>query len=358
MKKYIILFLFLIAVLKTNAQVVLTMKDVPPLGTNIIFANITDTLITNNFRFGKTGTNNIWDFSKLGLNYIDTAKFLNPKSSIYYNRFEDCKYAIPETNGLKSVEFFKYDSSGIYSYGFSGFYEPYAPYQARKYKHPTPILKFPTSFQRVYSDSNYQKSEHYSLSEGDSNYNETYFYFSREIVATGKIKLPFGEFESILLKLTGESIDTTWSKNILTGGKWTPEVIAYPSKATFYEWYCNHSTYFVARILGHYEYPISVDNQDMILVQMNNYANLKSLSSENVNNLNISIYPNPANNKLYIESNNVQQANYSITNMFGQQIAEGKLITEIDITSLINGVYFLKITTASNATKTVKFIKH
>jgi hypothetical protein len=64
-KLYFIIFYVLFLKINASSQVVLTQKDVPPLGTKIIYTKIQDSVPLNNFIFDKTGTNNFWDFSKL-----------------------------------------------------------------------------------------------------------------------------------------------------------------------------------------------------------------------------------------------------------------------------------------------------
>lgn len=59
----------------------------------------------------------------------------------------------------------------------------------------------------------------------------------------------------------------------------------------------------------------------------------------------ISIYPNPASNSIYIESL-VGDEQYSILDMLGRTLSQGKLggiSAEIDISHLNNGIYFLRI---------------
>lgn len=72
------------------------------------------------------------------------------------------------------------------------------------------------------------------------------------------------------------------------------------------------------------------------------------------------VYPNPANDKLYIVSsaNSGENARYSITDMYGRLIQENKvsLSESIDISSLSNGIYFIRIADSTQVS-TIKFIK-
>ena len=62
------------------------------------------------------------------------------------------------------------------------------------------------------------------------------------------------------------------------------------------------------------------------------------------------IYPNPVNGKLYIESE--KEINIEISNSFGQIIFQEKISSqknEIDVSRLVRGIYFVKIITGENS---------
>jgi hypothetical protein len=85
--------------------------------------------------------------------------------------------------------------------------------------------------------------------------------------------------------------------------------------------------------------------------------NFKYTSISQINSNSLNIYPNPASEKLFIENNFEQNNCYTITNLLGQEIDEGLLKSEIDISHLLNGVYVLKIVSTNNQTQVLKFIK-
>ncbi len=78
----------------------------------------------------------------------------------------------------------------------------------------------------------------------------------------------------------------------------------------------------------------------------------------------VSIYPNPAQNEVFIElpnANNTGYTSYTITDIMGKQIATGtiaknSLLQKVDVANLNKGYYFIVLNTA-NETKTFKFIK-
>lgn len=70
------------------------------------------------------------------------------------------------------------------------------------------------------------------------------------------------------------------------------------------------------------------------------------LSTNEFNLLNISIYPNPVKDKIYIELQ--VQADFTLTNIFGQEVLRGELVSgnnELATKSLANGLYILNLET-------------
>jgi hypothetical protein len=338
--------------INASAQVVLTQKDSIKIGTEVINATITDTTSLNNFEFKKSGIDNFWDFSTLPLNYNDTIKFKNIDNTPYSVNFSDADFAFNDSKkSSNSIQYFKSDSIGFYMLGLAGNLWPCPIYQPLRYKKQVLIMPYQITYPYSWLDTFKSRTDNYlKFASGDTMFCEQNICARNEIIATGRIKLAFGVFESFLVRHDYSFFDTTWTKK--PNGSWESEINVVPSKAVFYDWYCNKSTFQVARIRSQI-----IDKIDYINVQMNNYANLKSLTVEDVSNLKTKIYPNPATEKLYIENNLAKNSNYSITNLLGQEIDKGLLKSEIDISHLLNGVYVLKIVDTNNQNEIFKFVK-
>jgi len=346
-----ILFLFLFTILKSYAQVVLTIKDVPPFGTNIIFANVKDTESLNNFKFNKTGINNFWDFSVLSLNYNDTIKLLSPSQTPYNLNFYDADLAFGKDNGLEDIYFQKADSTGYYEVGYSSHLRPCPFYQALRYNKPYLVFPFPAKYPYLKLDTTYIRTKNYLNNTNDSAYCEEYIFSTKEIVATGTIKFPFGLFESFLLKTIFTYWDTTWIKG--KDGKWNSEINSLPGRSVVYDWYCNKSTFYVARIS-----PTGFDNIDFLFIQMNNFANLKSVSVNDFEQTKINIYPNPASSTLFVENLNLKNNSYIITDISGREIKKDNLSDEINIEVLQLGMYIISLYNQNELIGRKKFVKH
>ncbi|HXD92047.1 MAG TPA: M4 family metallopeptidase, partial [Bacteroidia bacterium] len=86
------------------------------------------------------------------------------------------------------------------------------------------------------------------------------------------------------------------------------------------------------------------------------------IATNNAQSSSISIYPNPAHNSIFV-STTENTSSISVTDIIGQTVvAEQKVngaqqVQTIDIANLANGVYFMKVNSADNQTKIIRFIK-
>jgi hypothetical protein len=83
---------------------------------------------------------------------------------------------------------------------------------------------------------------------------------------------------------------------------------------------------------------------------------IEELESEELDSFRV--YPNPAINIFYIKSANNQTETYSVVNVNGQLLLKGKVstLTEVNITSLKSGLYFLNLYSANNKVKSHKVV--
>jgi len=92
------------------------------------------------------------------------------------------------------------------------------------------------------------------------------------------------------------------------------------------------------------------------------YVQSQSNVNELINSDVISLYPNPAKDKLElnVSQNSFQNADGIITDINGREISRtaiNKTKTEIDISILTKGIYFMKYVSENGFVKTTKFIK-
>ncbi|MEO8759738.1 MAG: T9SS type A sorting domain-containing protein [Bacteroidia bacterium] len=68
-----------------------------------------------------------------------------------------------------------------------------------------------------------------------------------------------------------------------------------------------------------------------------------------------SIYPNPANDKVYIDGKNITEI--KLVNVLGNEVLHTKE-KEIEVSSLTNGIYFIEITTTKNTYTQKVIVRH
>jgi len=77
----------------------------------------------------------------------------------------------------------------------------------------------------------------------------------------------------------------------------------------------------------------------------------------NQSNDNVSVYPNPAENNLYIGLN-TDFSKVVIYNVLGAQVKEyGNTLHIVNVSDLKTGVYFIRMTDTNGKTVTSRFIK-
>ncbi|MEI6508163.1 MAG: T9SS type A sorting domain-containing protein [Bacteroidota bacterium] len=185
---------------------------------------------------------------------------------------------------------------------------------------------------------------YYTRATADVGFNSTVFHNSRMFIS---------QFDSSLnlkwTKMIGELSDTDMDVvpyNILAiadGG-----CMAFARKKM---------RYFNDSYFPQYKVP----EYDIVVYKLNSlgsFTNVRELNSNNTQN-SVSVYPNPANDKIIIELLNSQKATVEIINVTGQIIYTQKLNNKentIPTDQLSNGIYFLKIIGENNFYSTRKII--
>lgn len=143
------------------------------------------------------------------------------------------------------------------------------------------------------------------------------------------------------------------------------ENILISSIAYSYQWHLDNQA-----IEGATEQTYTYTQNGIYFVEIGNEYECTS-KSENINitdvgitettvrSSSIVVYPNPANSKLHIKRSSQETADYTIYSSTGQIVSQGKLLSDIsiiNIESLSNGMYYLKIYMEGNTI--VKFVKN
>ena len=112
-----------------------------------------------------------------------------------------------------------------------------------------------------------------------------------------------------------------------------------------------------------YNFQVDIANQSSLSTEQNRFELVftdTTLSNQVVNENNITVYPNPTNDRLFITTaNTTKLASISIYNLLGKQVQANLNLEQnsIDMSHLSAGVYLLELTTTTGNTITKKIIK-
>lgn len=116
---------------------------------------------------------------------------------------------------------------------------------------------------------------------------------------------------------------------------------------------------FIADTLpdGMYFVELKINSTKTLTVKLIKGVNTVGLK-ENRELKNVQIYPNPTNSFLNItsENNQLQNTTIDITNYLGQSILSIPFSNQLNLSSLVSGIYYLTLSDSTNK-KTVKIIK-
>jgi endonuclease I len=168
-----------------------------------------------------------------------------------------------------------------------------------------------------------------------------------------------GANDSVLVSATITDSDGTISSAVLKWKRGTESTI-YEKQMVLSD--SKYKAYIPAQNAGQTIYFIIVakDNRDAEVSYMDGSYIVSSASSTDLslNNITITIYPNPAKNDLIIETNNDLPKKFDILTIYGQTVISSVVEnrTVISISDLPNGVYFVKLFSGEKMI-TRKFVK-
>ena len=148
------------------------------------------------------------------------------------------------------------------------------------------------------------------------------------------------------------TISSTVNCNAPTSSQWRTEPIALPAAVIG-----KSNVEFAFENISDYGNWIYLDNINITA------TNGTTGISSNMNNEAISVYPNPAHNNLFVHVTE-NASSITVTNIIGQTvIAEQKVnanqeVQTLDITSLADGIYFVRVNATDTTPKIIRFIKN
>ncbi|MDZ4756885.1 MAG: T9SS type A sorting domain-containing protein [Bacteroidota bacterium] len=348
MKRILLFTTTLLCAVSAFSQVKLNQNDFPKAWEKYILAR--DTSFSSGVSIGAGGTNQVWDYSAVfGADLYDTLKYSRASDHPKYAQFPEANL-VSVSSRNKSESFIKIDSTGVWSY-FGNPLDPSANALVLKVH----TLNMPMTYGGKVIDSFkfVQSIPVDTIPFLDSVRISVNVISYTDVDAWGQLKLPNKTYTNCLrLKTWNDQkikieIHNTFTKS------WTNAPFAPPSPNT------NPSYLFFAQGEGDKVLELSADSNNNI-----SRADYRSSSVLGINNVisatNTNIYPNPANNIIYINCDANQQIN--IYNAEGKQVLSNtklyKGINTLNIADLENGIYFYRGITNTGGAIEGRFVKN
>lgn len=279
---------------------------------------------------GSAGTNQTWDLSTLVTNTTTNVSYISISSTPYASTFSSiatvCRH-------YSTGPYFYYNgSSSAFQNVGSAFSGPPACTEIL----PTPedVLRFPFNYTNSYTDY-------------DNTTNCTVTSSTRTVTydGYGTLILPTGTFSNVIR-----------IHNIAT------HIMTAPFSVTeyydYYDWYINGTHYPLASVVN-----------STINTTSNQYSRYIGLTTTNINEINnyqltFELYPNPANDKINFNLDNITLLNqidiYDVTGKlcYSALVDVNELINNtyfVNIKNFKNGMYFSKLTMKNGSIITKKF---
>ncbi len=350
MKKIFTLISIGLSVHYLNAQVVLNKANVPAAGTIIINydANVPSTA----FVFGKTGTNNTWDFSKVTVQQgqEDTIKYVSPSSLTGSSSFPTSDLVSYE-NGDKYFTFTKVDANGIFALGLSG--DVTGTGKNYTFTFPSPILYFPFPFSSntAYKGSALVQKKVSGAEAGAGGLVDSVNiwiknYTNVKVIASGNIILPSGTLPALLVRNITTIVDSSQAKAF---GNWFfPRPPSSVTDSTF-RWLTSESTEAYAHVI--------YKNGSISDVAYHKETIPLGLSDGQQAKAQVSCFPNPAREVINFNLEEGSLSKITLVSASGKEVAVSTNTT-INLEGLETGIYIARIVLKNGQVKIATFVKN
>ena len=335
MTKKILLFIFILSIPSLLiAQITINTADLPHAGSNYGFVN-EDPGVT--IDYSTTGANHTWDFTSLGNTGtgIDSFLTLSQLPSDFQSYFVGADMADNQGGTIAGYTLqgaysaYNNNALGFYNRGFGGTVPGLGV--------TLPFIYIPGD-QAVKFSLNYNDSDHttcYAVS-GVPGFVSITRYRDRTntVDGWGLLQLPSGDYQTLRLKADIMDHDSVYID--LIGSSQTFDVVTHE-----YNWYAIGKGIPVLQII--------TDDQGAVnSIRYQDPSLLPNIISETQNENSFFIYPNPASEKVFVQTqNNFSGRKLLITDATGKllstQTISASNATTLDVSALANGIYFVKV---------------
>ncbi len=334
-KKNFILIAICLMGLGITAQPVITYNGNAP-QIDDIYASSGD---IGSFDPGPSGAGQNWDFSGIIPSFSNLVTAVDPASTPFAGEFSESNVAFHYTGNDEFYSFVEVTSSEMLNDG-AGFEPGGANESFIHYTDAVKLLKYPFSFSDSYTDTYFAS---YSFVEGMLTHEWGNITVTAD--AWGSVTTPAGTFGNTLrVKREMVYTDSVWMSGVF--------LYANTFTQTHYDWFTATSHTPVMSISITQDGTTATYRTDAV-----------GIDEDGILNSQISLYPNPATDRINIELPDGVKGNTNIYlfDLAGKQVAHyektgnGKFVA--DITALKPGEYIVRIKSSNRNQLTAKFIK-
>ena len=331
-----ILLLFILIPLIFIGQITISKNNFPSSGDEYIYSNSS----TNGIDVTLTGANVTWDYSQLSSSGYDSLTYVSVSSTpvpyqFYFNvPFSSYRadYAIkgedfqsPDPNNSVSItdvfDFHKKNNSSIEMVGFGAKINGFPA--SIKYDTIDQLYPLPMTFGTTDSTSAY-----YLLDVPDLGTYGQHIQRKVEVDGWGELTTPYQNYtQTLRVKTTLYQRDTLKVEQPFS----LPGFAFNRPIQTRYEWFT----------IGIGAPVLSITKQGNTTSNAK-YMDVNTTSINKISNYNLSIYPNPAKDRLHLAFP-LENSTITITDLAGKTIYYEKFKTSIDISTLIKGSYIITV---------------
>ncbi len=343
MKKLLLLSLaYAFACLAVKAQITITVNDVQLSAYTLITGRYTSSII----QAGSSGANQVWDFSSINPIQFDT---------IHHNlsSFTPNPLFPNATNGeCQSFSFgsncyyMDISSTGIYQIGLEANYSfPNNNMHVVAEDLPPSGYPLPLNYNQSFTESYVERNVTSNSSSAPYDSTITVYYISstHTVDGWGTIITPYSTFNALRIRKISSSLDTTY--NHTPGVSWSTGSIHPLFSDTSYSWLANGVLEVASIYRNGPEYNYTFMK-----------SNILSIADPSAKEAVWKLFPNPATDNLYIQSNTGIRS-VICKNIVGQACAIAMSGSSVDVSKLAQGVYFLTLVDEKGAVQTQKFVK-
>ncbi len=314
-----------------EAQITVSNNDFVPIGRTFVMAFDTASRMP-----GNAGQNQIWNFSNLQSNFVDTVLVTHPDSTPYSGYFPSANVGFGSPSSMY-YQYFNNSSTAFYLLGMIVVTTPNPP-STSTFIPPSKYFEWPVNYLDAFADSCINISIYPSIGPNGTDTSKYVSHYKEQnsVDAWGTITTPAGTFNCLRQKKIQARIDSSWFFDS-QAGTWS-FMNTYSDTTVFYDWVSNSTS--AGFILAEISYFKSSNTYSGVYWMKNMMAGIE----EPGNLQTISVYPNPCSDILMVQTSRRSLIElWDTKGILLRKWEQTSLLHSTDISSLSDGIYLLVV---------------